>query len=204
MKITVDSEQRTIRIDNEWSESKHPRDNDGKFAEKGTITIRGNELGGFNMTSAELRNAAVDYYKKHLAGTTVKHPELGDVIFSRGGYKKPIAFSADTRKLKLFPFLPEIIKRGELIETEKDRDNRNNVKAFYVLGADVKISGKQEKIRITIRRDDKGNLYYDHVVAKRTLDSSPAYNVGRDVQGLNNSIADSNLVVNIFFAGEVL
>lgn len=66
------------KFQNEWQESKHPRDKDGKFGGGGgSITVRGNELGGHNMTKEELRAAAVDYYKKNLAGTSVKHPELG-------------------------------------------------------------------------------------------------------------------------------
>lgn len=39
-------------IDNAWRESDHPRAPDGKFGTKdtGAIAVRGNELGGFNMT----------------------------------------------------------------------------------------------------------------------------------------------------------
>lgn len=200
MRIEICTRTNTVRIFNKkpFNEADVCRNPKGEFAPKGTIIVRGNELAGFGVSGAELRAAAVDYYKKHLAGTTVKHPELGEIIFSQGGYRKPISFSADERKLRLFPFLPEIIKRGKIIETEKDRDKRPNVKSFYVLSANVNIGNQREKVRITIRRDDKGNLYYDHVIAKKTLGSSPVHNTGRGAQGVNNSVNTENWIVNLF------
>lgn len=209
------------KFQNEWQESKHPRDKDGKFGSgssaSGSITVRGNELGGHNMTHEELRAAAVDYYKKNLAGTSVKHPELGEVHFSMGGYKKPISFSADERKLKLFPFLPDIIKQGEIIKKEQDKRVRQNVNAFYTIKCPVNVQGKDESIRLTIRADSNGKLYYDHVISKplansdrlnesglakgNNCSSGTAYNDSQSRE-VNNSISDSEYVVNLFFDGE--
>lgn len=187
----------------DWKESDHPRAPDGKFGAKdtGAIAVRGNELGGFNMTPGELRSAAVDYYKKNLAGTTVRHPELGDVQFSMGGYKKPISFSADARKLKLFPFLPDIIKRGTIIEKQDDKRDRQNVNAFYTIKCPVQIDDKPENVRLTVRSDSNGRLYYDHVIIK-PLANSDRLNKSGLAKGVDNSITESDLVVNLFFDGE--
>ena len=207
MQIEIDTRTCTIRINNEFTESEHPRDADGKFAEKGTITVRGNELAGFGVSGTELRAAAVDYYKKHLAGTSVKHPELGEILFSQGGYKKPISFSADERKLKLFPFLPDIIKKGKLIEIEADRDKRRNINAFYVLRSVIALGKEKINVRINIREDNQGNLYYDHVIAKeRTLGqrSDPATNPAELPKGVTNSIHENSLVVNMFLDKETI
>lgn len=207
MQIEIDTRTRTIRINNEFTESKHPRDADGKFAEKGTITVRGNELAGFGVSGTELRAAAVDYYKKHLAGTSVKHPELGEILFSQGGYKKPISFSADERKLKLFPFLPDIIKKGELIEIETDRDKRRNINAFYVLRSVIALGKEKINVRINIREDNQGNLYYDHVIAKERTSgqrSDPATNPAELPKGVANSMPQNNWIVNIFLDKETI
>ncbi|MDE6571185.1 MAG: hypothetical protein K2L95_03135 [Alphaproteobacteria bacterium] len=187
----------------DWKESDHPRAPDGKFGAKdtGAIAVRGNELGGFNMTPGELRSAAVDYYKKNLAGTTVRHPELGDVQFSMGGYKKPISFSADARKLKLFPYLPDIIKRGTIIEKQDDKRDRQNVNAFYTIKCPVQIDDKPENVRLTVRSDSNGRLYYDHVIIK-PLANSDRLNKSGLAKGVDNSITESDLVVNLFFGGE--
>lgn len=201
MQIEIDTRTRTIRINNEFTESEHPRDADGKFAEKGTITVRGNELAGFGVSGTELRAAAVDYYKKHLAGTSVKHPELGEILFSQGGYKKPISFSADERKLKLFPFLPDIIKKGKIIKTEKDRYSRAQVEEWIILETEVEIENKTVTARVNLRKDGSGRLYYDHVISKTP--SGTAYNVSQS-RGINNSMPQNNWIVNMFLDKETI
>lgn len=203
MQIEIDTRTCTIRINNEFTESEHPRDADGKFAEKGTITVRGNELAGFGVSGTELRAAAVDYYKKHLAGTSVKHPELGEILFSQGGYKKPISFSADERKLKLFPFLPDVIKNGQVLQTQTDRRERNNVSAFYTLKCPVKIEKNTEIVRITIRKDSNGKLYYDHVI-NNPLANSDRLNKSGLAKGFNNSVSQESWIVNIFLDKETI
>lgn len=185
-----------------FNEPDHPRRKDGKFApkgqgESGKITVRGNELAGFGTTGDALRTAAVDYYKKNLAGTTVKHHELGEILFSQSGYKKPVSFSADERKLKLFPFLPDIIKNGTVIETDTDKHKRANVSAFYTLKCPVEIDGKTENVRVSIRKDNMGRLYYDHVISK-TLGNTPSGYKSGGPKGVNNSIDQEDMVVNLF------
>lgn len=211
------------KLQNEWQESKHPRDKDGRFGSGGgaqdSITVRGNELGGHNMTKEGLRAAAVDYYKKNLAGTSVNHPELGEVHFSMSGYKKPVSFSADERKLKLFPFLPEIIKQGEVIESKEDTHHRVNVTDFYTIKCPVQINGKEENVRLSVRKDNMGKLYYDHVISKPLANSdrlnesglakgnsysgkTPTGNKSGGSKIDNTSIVDGELIVNLFFDEE--
>lgn len=195
-----------------FNEPDHPRHADGKFAPKGqgesgkAIAVRGNELGGFNMTDDELRSRAEQYYKKNLVGHTVERKDIGTILFSDGGFSKPISLSADTRKLKVFPYLPQIIQDGELISTAPDRKKRRNVKAFHVIAHDVKI-GEDEpvRVRVTIREDNNGNLYYDHVIAKEKASgqrSDPATNPGELPTGVNNSLGQDDWVVNLFLDGE--
>ena len=188
-----------------FNEPDHPRHADGKFAPKGqgesgkTIAVRGNELAGFATTGDALRTAAIDYYKKNLAGTTVKHHELGEIAFSQGGYKKPVSFSADERKLRLFPSLPEIIKTGKVIKTEKDRYNRPQVAEWVVLESTISYKGKDTIVRVNLRKDSNGRLYYDHVISK-TLGGT-AYNDSQS-KGVNNSIKQDEWIVNLFLDDE--
>lgn len=134
-----------------------------------------------------------------MAGTTVEHPKLGKINFSNKGYKKPISFSADERKLRIFPYLPEIIKSGKIISSENDRYSRKNINEWVVLSSSVKIDNKQETIRVNVRKDSSGNLYYDHVIRKS--DSGTAYNDSQS-NGFNSNISDTDEVVNIFFDNE--
>ena len=136
------------------------------------------------------------------------------VHFSMGGYKKPVSFSADERKLKLFPVLPDIIKQGEVIKKDKDKRDRQNVNAFYTIKCPVNIQGNDESIRLTIRSDSKGKLYYDHVISKPLANSdrlnesglakgnsysgkTPVGNKSGGSKIDNTSIVDGELVVNV-------
>ena len=185
-----------------FNEPDHPRHADGKFApkaqgESGSLNVKGNELAGFAITGEALRDVARTYYEENLAGHSVKHPELGDVFFSKSGHKKPISFSADERKLRMFPFLPDIIKNGQVMPDDKDRYGRKNVTAFYTLKSPVVYDGKTEIVRVTIRKDNMGRLYYDHVINK-TLEETPAGNKSGGSKGVNNSIAPEEWIVNLF------
>ena len=176
----------------------------GDKGSSGKITVRGNELGGFNMTEEELRASAAQYYKNNLAGQTVERKDIGTIRFSDGGFEKPKSSSADTRKLKVIPYLPDIIKNGELISSEPDRKGRRNIKAFHVIAHDVQI-GKDEPVRVTIREDNNGNLYYDHVIAKEKASgqrSTPATNPEELPTGVSNSIGQEEWVVNLFLEDE--
>lgn len=123
----------------------------------------------------------------------MEHPELGEIKFSSGGHKKPISFSADERKLRLFPFLPEIIKHGNVITTEKDRYNRTQVQDWVVVESVAVLDAKPIKVRVNLRKDASGRLYYDHVISKNP--SGTAYN---DSQSgvLDSSIKENRAKVN--------
>ena len=190
-----------IITNNDFKESEHPRDEDGKFTDgsvdasskSSLIEIKGNELGEYKDIK-ELRHKAVEYYKNNLAGKSVEHKELGKVIFTTSGYKKPISFSADERKLKLFPYLPDIIKNGVVDKEEKDDKGRTGF-SWIILKSKIKLGVKEEVVRINIRKDDDGNLYYDHVINKNP--SGSAYNVSQSQ--ISNSIIENNeYIVNLF------
>lgn len=160
-------------IIDKWDESKHPRAENGQFGNSSRssvseIVLSGTELGGNNLEPSVLRNKAKEYYKRNLAGTKVKNPQLGEIEFSSKGFKKPVSFSADIRKLQLFPALKDIIAKGKLIEEETERYGRTNVTSFYTLRSSVKLGDKKINVRVSIRKDNSGKLYYDHVITKPT------------------------------------
>ena len=212
--ITEDIVAKVVNAD--FKETDHPRDNDGKFTSGGgsgesksnpsdkPIEVKGTELGTYTDIK-ELRQKAIDYYEKHLANTEVENPELGKILFSKNGFKKPISFSADERKLKLFPYLPEIIKNGKLAEDNTDKHNRSNVLNFYTLKSKINIDGKDEIVRISIRKDNNGKLYYDHVIQNnRGFRKTPSGNKsGGPETSISNSINDENYIVNMFFEEEI-
>ena len=129
------------------------------------IIIYGNELGE-NLLGQELRNKAKEYYIKYLADTKCKNEKIGYVLFSHGGYDKPISSSKDERKLKIIPFLPDIISKGTAGDLEPDRKQRKNVKGFYTIKKLIKFQGKECSVRVSVKVDNNGRLYYDHSFVK--------------------------------------
>ena len=212
--IIVYMKHKEVKLNNVFKEIDHPRDNDGKFISRGRsgesksnpsdkpIEVKGTELGTYTDIK-ELRQKAIDYYEKHLANTEVENPKLGKVLFTKRGYKKPISFSGDERKLLLFPYLPEIIKNGEIVKEEKDYRNRNNFDKIYLLKTSVFINKKEETVKVIIREDNNGNLYYDHTIDKGGTVSSGYKSGSRNTSSMSNSINDENYIVNMFFEEEI-
>ena len=152
-----------IPIEN--GENKNESLEEHKENNKNPIIVKGDELGK-NLSGKELRNKAEEYYKNNLANKTVKNEKLGTVKFSQGGFSKPISASGDERKLKLFPFLPDIISTGKVSDLKPDRYNRPNVKGFYTIRKTINFEGNECKVMVSIREDNNGKLYYDHAFIK--------------------------------------
>lgn len=163
------------KTENAWEESKHPRDKDGRFGKGSSMRpktetpyVKGNEIFSPSDDIKTKREKVRNFYLKHFAGKTVKNKELGEeVYFSFTGFKKPLSFSADERKLKVFSILDEIVERGKIVFMEEDRYKRPNVGDFVVLKTEVVIEGKKESVRVSLRRDNNGTLYYDHVISQK-------------------------------------
>ena len=143
-----------------------------------------------------MRAWADDYYTNNLASTTIEHPKLGNIIFTNRGFEKPRSFSADPRKLKLVPVLPDIIKNGEVVVTECDRKNRKNIECGYKLDTQVVLEKENLTVRVIIRSDNNGNLYYDHYIKEPTSVSSIT-NEGVPWVSVKN-ISKKILIVNTF------
>lgn len=173
------------RAENEWDESKHPRQKDGKFGKGGAMRpktetpkpkvprnaqaplyVKGNEIFSPSDDIKVKREKAIAFYKRNLANKSVQCPALsGNVIFASSRYKKPISSSADIRKLQVFYVLDGLVRKGKIISSEPDRQRRVNVSRVYTLGSYVIINGKKECVRITVRKESNGLLYYDHVIS---------------------------------------
>jgi hypothetical protein len=111
----------------------------------------------------ELRRLCREYYIDNLADTEVYNEEIGIVKFSKGGYKKPLSLSADVRKLRIFPYLGEIVRTSTLSKIENDRYERLNTE-WFCLKNNITLDGTVIDIMVNIRKDCNGNLYYDHAV----------------------------------------
>ena len=206
MRIEIDTKTRTVRINNDAQfEQRHPRKDDGEFTKKnggtnGTLVFDQTTLKYPNGDIKKLRAWADEYYNNHLAGHTTEHPELGKVIFTRGGFNKPRSFSADPRKLKLVPALPKIIAHGHIVSSDCDRKQRKNMDCVYKLETNLELEGKAITVRVVIRSDNNGRLYYDHSIKEPELVSAIT-NAGV-TQVSNGSINSEKWIVNLFIKNQ--
>lgn len=126
------------------------------------VEITGNELGDYKDIK-ELRQKAVDYYKSNLQGKTVKHPELGEVLFSRKGRNKYEAFSGNPGKLKMVIALSDIVSKGEYLGPEDLHKKRNDgAIRFHRIQKDVQVGKDNPKsVQVIVWEDKNGNKFYD-------------------------------------------
>lgn len=127
----------------------------------GVVKITGQELGDYKDIK-ELRQKAVDYYKAHLQGKSVEHPELGKVMFSRKGLKKFNHTSVSEEKLKLLPAVADIIKHGEYQGKEDiSKERADGIMCFHRINTDVKLNDKVFYVSVLIFEDTAGNKFYN-------------------------------------------
>ncbi|HEX7386241.1 MAG TPA: hypothetical protein VF285_03060 [Castellaniella sp.] len=131
-------------------------------------TIRGDEFGGVDTPIKELRAKAQSWYVKHLQ-TTGDHGNKPIINLGSGktiqipAPGKAFSTSANSEKIRLFAALPDLLRNGQLFERGPVNDPRHpNVKAYHWLEGDVQIGDRVVRVGVTIREDDKGNLYYNH------------------------------------------
>jgi hypothetical protein len=116
--------------------------------------------------SKELRGLAKEYYVNNIAKTTVFNKDIGTIYFPSKGYKKPVSFSGDVRKLILFPYIKEIMKNAKLVKTERDRKKQPNIFIWYIIESEVLLDEKIILVRINLKKDNRGNIYYDHFICE--------------------------------------
>ncbi len=124
------------------------------------ISLTGKELGEFE-NEADLRKAAIAYYKKNIQGITVEHPVLGGIQFTGSGLAKTKDASADICKLQIISKLLELVQTGLYEGSLPPYKSNSKFKKYHYLTNKIFIGGEIFKHRITIGEDTNGNKYYN-------------------------------------------
>lgn len=140
-----------------------PEQVDGQLTPAPVARLHGGELGPPVDDIKALRQQAADYYRANLLGKPEVNNDLGRPIqFASPG--KSLSDSPNPDKLKVFPALRDIAREGRVIASGPDAKGRSNVKAWHYIQAPVEVEGRPTKVTMSVREDDKGHLYYNHVV----------------------------------------
>lgn len=132
------------------------------------VGVNGDEIASTSVTDEELRELAKEWFDKNLRGTSVIN-EASKREIKFAGSKKPIATSGNVKKLRLFPALSELIRKGkmgDLIPVRTDHPKGANIKGYYWLTGKVRLGDEVVEVGVTIREDNNGNLYYNHNILK--------------------------------------
>ncbi|WP_198331476.1 defense against restriction DarA-related protein [Psychrobacter aquimaris] len=143
------------------------------------LELKGDELGEFEESpegKKQLRAAAKDEFNK-LRGQWIDCPSLSAVEganakieIRKRGIKEFMAFSGDSRKLKLVAKIAEIIRTATLStnswQDNEKLDKKPMVAGYYHLENKISIGGETIELRVLIEKDQKGLLHYDVILPK--------------------------------------
>lgn len=146
------------------------------------LELKGDELGEFEESpegKKQLRAAAKDEFNK-LRGQWILCPSLSaaegenaKIEIRKRGIKEFMAFSGDSRKLKLVAKIAEIIKTATLStnswQDNEKLDKKPMVAGYYHLENKISIDGEIIELRVLIEKDQKGLLHYDVILPKHEV-----------------------------------
>lgn len=138
-----------------------------------TATIKGNEFGEY-ADIKELREKALDYYKRELQGHSVYNELLGNIRFEEkepdgevqitgSGRKKMSSSTANPLKLLSIKSLKELISGANIITAAEAKDGRHKGWKFYYLHSNVETNKGKQYVVVTVADKGSGAIdYYNH------------------------------------------
>lgn len=138
-----------------------------------TATIKGNEFGEY-ADIRELREKALDYYKRELQGHSVYNELLGNIKFEEkepdgevqitgSGRKKMSSSTANPLKLLSIKSLKELISGANIITAAEAKDGRHKGWKFYYLHSNVETNKGKQYVVVTVADKGSGAIdYYNH------------------------------------------
>ena len=183
-------------------------DGNGRFVAKGDTGF--NQPGGDGSSGTRIRvivkpvddikaerKKTLEWYRTNLQGTTVEHPDLGEIYFNGKAGSHAINKSG-SEKLALVKYLPQLIKSGKTDGWGPLNKVRNDgFLEFAIVKSNILMNGKDTEVGCFIGKHSDGKVYYDLYIDK-TVVGSPDFRVQSN-NGLDtDSVKQENEVVNIF------
>lgn len=126
-------------------------------------SLTGEEIAPRDANIKTLRARAKDWYAGNLNGKTVINQGSGREVHFQNA-NKAFHTSANPVKLRLFAALSDIVANGTIERSTPpvDQSKEPSTKAYHWLTAWVDIDGTPQKVGVTIRENQAGDLYYNH------------------------------------------
>jgi len=105
--------------------------------------------------------------KINLVGKKVYHKDIQKQIkFTNKGIKHVLYAKPYSLKIHLIYHAKKLLKTSTLNAIEKDKKDRDEIKAIYKLTNNFRYKKKEYMVYIVVREGQNGLIYYDHGVIK--------------------------------------
>jgi Large polyvalent protein-associated domain 3 len=124
------------------------------------VTLTGDELGDW-LTMKELRKNALLYAERFIGDAVTNEQTGSDIFISKSGVKHTIAGGQD-ELVKTIPAIPMLLEVAELVKSESDRKNDENVLSIESYVAHLVIASRQHQVMLKVKQYKDQRRYYDH------------------------------------------
>lgn len=170
----------------------------GRIAENGrnvelTINSR-EEMQG--LSDEDFKNKMLDTLKSFKGNKIFNQSLNGDIEIRTSSIKKYKSFFADKNKRLIVPYIPELLgkARFDKLEASYMPNKETNVKAYYKADLPINIDNDTYNVHLTVKEDNRGNLFWDAQVQEKSPSADPATNPG--VKGLTSELSEDGLSIS--------
>lgn len=166
------------------------------------LTINSNEeMQG--LSDEDFKNKMIDTLKSFKGNKIFNQSLNGDIEIRTSSIKKYKSLFADKNKRLIVPYIPELLGKAKFdkLEASYIPNKETNVKAYYKADLPINIDNDIYNVHLTVKEDNRGNLFWDAQVQEKSPSADPATNPG--VKGpktgksvYENSISLENKNVN--------
>lgn len=170
----------------------------GRIAENGRnveLTINSQEeMQG--LSDEDFKNKMLDTLKSFKGNKIFNQSLNGDVEIRTSSIKKYKSFFADKNKRLIVPYIPELLgkARFDKLEASYMPNKETNVKAYYKADLPINIDNDTYNVHLTVKEDNRGNLFWDAQVQEKSPSADPATNPG--VKGLTSELSEDGLSIS--------
>jgi hypothetical protein len=169
-----------------------------RFEQSSPVRISGNEIadlsGDYDLKA--VRRAAKQWATKNGIVGDFQNVDTDWVVrVSRGGIKSALAHGAGPEKVQAIAALPELLKNGILIHSE--RNYKGKSLTSHIFASKLVLGDKEFVAGLVVHEDQNGKKFYDHEMSKiKSLDSATPQS-GVPLEGEKPSAPNQGSVINI-------
>lgn len=170
----------------------------GRIADNGRgveLTINSDEeMQGLD--PEDFKNRMLDTLKSFKGNKIFNQSLNSDIEIRTSSIKKYKSFFADKNKRLIVPYIPELLgkARFDKLEASYMPNKETNVKAYYKADLPINIDNDTYNVHLTVKEDNRGNLFWDAQVQEKSPSADPATNPG--VKGLTSEISEDGLSID--------